>query len=294
MQDTVRRDAAGVALATLAYFALACHFELSERLNRWASGHETWQVDELPLTLLVLAAALGWFAWRRLREARHEARERCRAEEANRMLMRRLLTLQEDERRRLARELHDELGQCCVAIRAEASFLGRHVKADSKAAASARALGDTAEHVQHIVRSMLRRLRPSALDDLGLGACVQDLAETWGQRHAIACTFAAEGAIEGLDETASITAYRIVQECLTNIAKHSGASRAAIRIRRESEALLGVAVEDDGQGLPAAGAHGGLGLLGMSERAAALGGNLRVGHGALGGLCVEASLPLRQ
>ena len=293
MQDTVRRDAAGVALATLAYFALACYFELSERLNRWASGHESWQVDELPLTLLLLAAGLGWFAWRRLREARREARERCRAEEANRMLMRRLLTLQEDERRSLARELHDELGQCCVAIRAEASFLARHVKAGSEAAASARALGETADRVQRIVRSMLRRLRPSALDDLGLGACVQDLADTWAQRHAIACAFASEGSIDGLDETANITAYRIVQECLTNIAKHSGARKAAIRIRRESDALLAIAVEDDGKGVQPARRNGGLGLLGMAERAAALGGTLRMDSGALGGLRVEALLPLR-
>lgn len=299
MQNPGGRDLAGVALATLCFFALACGIELSEKLNRWASGYERWQLDELPLTLLFLAAGLGWFGWRRLRESRAESRARQQTEQAHRalleqncMLTRGLISLQEEERRSLARELHDELGQCCIAIKVEASFLGRHAEsASAAAAASARALADTADQVQRIVRGMLRRLRPSALDDLGLRACVQDLAKTWGERHAIACTFASEGGIDELAEGTNITAYRIVQECLTNIAKHSGARRASICMRREPSAGLEIVVEDDGKGLAGPQHTDGLGLLGMAERAAGLGGTLRLASSSLGGLRVEAFLP---
>lgn len=302
-QNAVRRDLAGVAGATLLYFAFACQFEISETLNRWASGYESWQLDELPLTLLVLAAGLSWFAWRRLAELRAEARARQRAEKANaalleqnRMLARRLIALQEQERRSLARELHDELGQCCIAIKVDASFLAKRVQNVSAAAvASAHAIVETADRVHQIVRSMLRRLRPSALDDLGLAACVQDLAESWGKRHSIACAFVPEGDLEGLEEPVNITAYRIVQECLTNVAKHSGARHASIHMQRVSipggGGALRITVEDDGNGLGGTDRSGGLGMLGMTERAGALGGTLRTERGSQGGLRVEVVLP---
>jgi two-component system sensor histidine kinase UhpB len=137
---------------------------------------------------------------------------------------------------------------------------------------------------------MLGRLRPGALDELGLAACVRDMADAWQRRHGVACGFRTEGDLDALGERVNIAAYRIVQECLTNVAKHSGARRASIRLRRAGDAL-NVSVEDDGRGADPA-VRAGLGFLGMSERASALGGSLRLARGPLGGLRVEAVLPL--
>ncbi len=281
-----RRDALLLAVLTPAFFGLAVTLELSEDVARFAGGHERWQLDELPLTLLVLSLGLAWFGWRRLRELRV-------AEAASSELSRRLITLQEEERRGIARELHDELGQYFSAIKVDAISIGRALGPASDADAprrSAQAIVKAADHMHAIARGMLQRLRPAGLDELGLAACLQDLAETWEQRHGVECAFLPSGELGELPEAVAITAYRIVQECLSNVARHAGATRATVRLARGAGALV-LSVEDDGRGLRA-GAGMGLGLPGMRERAAALGGSLVVDASPTGGVRVGASLPL--
>jgi len=117
-------DLAIVAGAVVGFYSLSVYLELSEQVSHWTQGYERWQVDELPLSLLLLSAGLSWFGWRRWRELVVEMRARSSVEETNlrmlaqnRQLARQLIQLQEQERRHLARELHDELGQSCVAIK---------------------------------------------------------------------------------------------------------------------------------------------------------------------------------
>jgi two-component system sensor histidine kinase UhpB len=294
-----------VAGAVVGFFSLSLYLELSEQVARWMQGYERWQVDELPLSLLLLSAGLSWFGWRRWRELAAEMRARSLAEETNlrmlaqnRQLARQLIQLQEQERRHLARELHDELGQCCVAIKVDAASIVQDTRERLPLAyASARAIIETADHLHDVVRGMLQRLRPTGLDDLGLVACLQVLVESWSQRHGIACTFAAEGALDDFDELTNIALYRTVQETLTNIARHAHAARASVTIRRPAAEASGpdcttLTIEDNGAGIRMDSMRNGLGVLGMSERVNALGGSLSFSLVSSGGTRIEAVLPV--
>lgn len=298
-------DLAIVAAVALGFFSLSVYLELSEKISHWSQGYEHWQVDELPLTLLLLSAGLSWFGWRRWRELAGEVRARRLVEETNlrmlaqnRQLARQLIQLQEQERRHLARELHDELGQCCVAIKVDAASIAQATRDRLPVAyASARAIGETAEHLHDVVRGMLHRLRPAGLDDLGLVACLQLLVESWSQRNAVACTFAAEGKLDGFDEVTNIALYRSVQESLTNIAQHAHAVQAAVTIRRSPAGACGgdciaLTITDDGTGIQTDSIRNGLGVLGMSERVHALGGSFSCSLDPAGGTRIEAVLPV--
>jgi glucose-6-phosphate-specific signal transduction histidine kinase len=298
-------DLAIVAGVVVGFFSLSVNLELFERVSHWTQGYERWQVDELPLTLLLLSAGLSWFGWRRWRELAVEMRARRLVEETNlrmlaqnRQLARQLIQLQEKERRHLARELHDELGQCCVAIKVDAASIAQDTRDRLPLAfASARAIAATADHLHDVVRGMLQRLRPTGLDDLGLVACLQVLVESWSQRHGIACTFAAEGALDDFDEVTNVALYRTVQESLTNIARHAHAAQASVTIRRPAADASGsdcitLTIEDNGAGIRMDSIRNGLGVLGMSERVDALGGSLSFPAGPLGGTRIEAVLPV--
>lgn len=302
---TTLRDLLVVAAVVVGFFLLAAHLELSEQVARWAHGYEHWQLDELPLSLLLLSAGLSWFGWRRWRELGIEMRARRRVEEQNlrmfaqnRRLARQLIQLQEEERRHLARELHDEVGQCCVAIKVDAACIAQDTGNRLPATqASARAIIDTADRLHDAVRGMLHRLRPTGLDDLGLVACLQVLLNSWSQRHGIAATFSAEGALDDFDEATNITLYRTVQESLTNIARHAGASRTVVALRRATASpddpdCITLTIDDDGTGLPVGDSRSGFGLLGMRERVDALNGRFSLTAAPTGGTRVEVVLPM--
>jgi signal transduction histidine kinase len=304
-RPTAMTDLAIIAGTVIAFFALAAHLELSEKVAAWGRSYEHWQLDELPLTLLLMSVGLAWFSQRRWRELVEEVRARSAAEaasahmlEQNRQLAQQLIRLQEQERRNLARELHDELGQCCVAIKVNASSIAHDTRDRLETAhACARAIGETADHLQDVVRSMLRRLRPMGLDELGLAACLEVLTASWSERHGTACVLAADGVLDGLDEATNIAIYRTVQESLTNIAKHARANRVAVSIHRPAAVApdgdrVTLRIDDDGDGICAGGIGEGLGVLGMSERVHALGGRLSVTAAPSGGTRVDAVLPL--
>lgn len=300
------RDLAWVALAALATYVLSVAFELHERYVAWVVRYESWEVDELPLTLAVLACGLAWVALRRRRDAEAELRRREQAEAHvaallahNRALAQALIALQENERRALARELHDEFGQRCSAIRAEAAWLRRCVEggvagcADRAGLLAAAERTDTAAgDLAVLVRDLLRRLRPADLDALGLVAALQALCEGWEERSGIACVFHPE-AIDGVDDDAvGVTIYRIVQEALTNVLRHARASRVRVHLSGRDPAVLRLTIQDDGRGMDVGAPSRGLGLLGATERAAALGGTLQV-RSALGqGVRIDLSIPV--
>jgi two-component system, NarL family, sensor histidine kinase UhpB len=221
--------------------------------------------------------------------------ERLDAE--NSRLLRRMIHLQDEERREIARDLHDEIGPFLFAIRAGLGALAR--KARSADAGAARLAEDCAKidaqiaALQQTNRRILGRLRPAALAEMGLADAIEALARGWRETRAgVEIGLTLEGARGAMDETTALTAYRVVQEGLTNAFRHSGASRIDVRLSRD-ERKLKVEVSDDGAGMPhVAAIGGGLGLRGMSERLDALGGTLVARNNAAGGASLIAELPL--
>ncbi len=213
----------------------------------------------------------------------------------NRQLIQTSLTVQEEERRHLARELHDELGQCITAIQADAKSICDLSRGnDERIVTRSSAILDVSARIYEVVHSMMQRLRPGILDDLGLVEALRDEISAWQERHPdIECIFNVTGAPAGAGERINITIYRIVQECLTNIAKYAHARHVTVDLEQQQGRLL-LAIVDDGRGMDLAGPRSGLGLIGMRERVEALGGEIIL-HAAEGqGLAVRISVPLEK
>jgi signal transduction histidine kinase len=295
-----RSDLWLVAAATVLCYFAASALELQETLTQRLARLERWQVDELPLTLTVLACGLAWYAVRRRREVQAQLVLRAQAEsrvadllEHNRELARQLISLQESERLALARELHDEFGQSCAAIRVETACL-RHCAIDDRPGmlAAADRTDAAAQGLYQLVRDMLRRLRPANLDTLGLAAALQELCEGWEERTGTPCLLRVTGDAAALGDAIDITVYRVVQEALTNVTRHARASCVRVELSRASPHELGLRVRDDGQGMDTGVATHGLGLIGAVERAAAVGGTLTVESAPGAGLTITMSIPL--
>jgi signal transduction histidine kinase len=202
-----------------------------------------------------------------------------------RELARRLATAQEDERSRLARDLHDTVGQTLtgLALAARAGNLEQ-----------VRRLADELGRELHEVAV---RLRPTALDDIGLVAAARVLADDWARRTGVAVEFQAVG-LDGprLPAEVETALYRVVQEALTNAAKHAAAGRVGVVVGRRGGSAVAV-VEDDGRGfepdaLPTPGQRTGLGLVGMRERVGLVGGELVIESGPGRGTTVIARIPV--
>lgn len=217
-----------------------------------------------------------------------------RARRENRALALRSLRIQEQERRFIARELHDELGQSLVAIRADAAYIARRSGEQApETERIAREIMSIASGVYEVVRLLMQRLRPTVLDELGLEAALRQHVEEWNERHPeTRCTLRVDDSIR-LPESRAIAVYRIVQEALTNADKHAHAAWIAIGLRREGDTLV-LTIEDDGRGFDPSTVRPSLGLVGMRERAAFIGGELTVdaapGRGTRVRACVPATL----
>lgn len=216
------------------------------------------------------------------------------AEAQNRRLHEQLVTIQEEERAELARDLHDEVGPFlfCVSLDAaaieRAAAEGRHAEVPD----CARSIRRAVEHMQGHVRSMLGRLRPASPVELGLAPSLRNLVAFWqARRPAIAFALQVAPAAEELEEATQEVIYRLVQEGLTNAVRHGRPGRIEVQVTAAGTEAV-ARVRDDGVGLAGAEAPG-FGLTGLRERVAARGGVLDVAGGAGGrGLCVTARLPL--
>lgn len=215
-----------------------------------------------------------------------------------RELTRRLIAVQDDERRRLARDLHDEFGQCLAAIGAVAASIGQTARAECPALVTeSESIARTTAHMMESLRSALTRLRPPELDEIGLTASLGRLVAGWNRRGGV--TRFAFAATEGLDELPPFLCanlYRIAQEAVTNAAKHAGARNVELRLAwRKTEGAataLEMSVMDDGRAdLDSLSAGPGLGLVGMRERVAALDGRLAFEPRAPTGLILRVSIP---
>jgi two-component system, NarL family, sensor histidine kinase UhpB len=198
----------------------------------------------------------------------------------NHQLTHELITLQEQERKSLARDLHDEFGQCLTAIHTDASvILKTSEKKYPELQQSALAITQLSRHLIDMVSGLLQKLRPGILDELGLEAAIQDTVENWKNRHPnIQVSMAISGITKSLPETHSITIYRLIQECLTNITRHAHAKNVRIEMDQISQlgkAGLQVSIKDDGIGFDVKKTEG-FGLPGMRERVEGLGGVLHI------------------
>jgi signal transduction histidine kinase len=205
--------------------------------------------------------------------------------------MRRVVKAQELERRRLARELHDETGQALTSILLGLKALEGKL-GDASARASAADLRELVVSTLQDVRRLAVELRPSALDDFGLEAALERLTESFAEQTGITVDFQPALADERLPEDVETALYRIVQESLTNVVKHARAQHVSIVLGRKDGAVKAV-VEDDGQGFDSTDQNGdGFGLIGMRERLALLGGRLEIESSPGGGTTVAAQVPV--
>ncbi len=237
-------------------------------------------------------------------EGRRAAEEQLRLKNKQmKLLARRLLEAQELERRALALELHDDIGQALTAIRVYAKLIGQeHPRADDTTGRHAGLIMDMAGAIYDDTHAMMRRLRPRTLDDLGLLASLEACAQQAGvEEQGITVHMQIDPDLKDLEPAVAITLYRLLQEALANVSMHSHAGNVWVRAewqagtpgRFDGLPLVMLRVEDDGRGLSESDVvSNGLGLMGARERVQALGGDFEVTTGDAGGVCLRATLPI--
>ena len=213
-----------------------------------------------------------------------------------RTLLGRLVLVQEEERRRVARDVHDQLGQPMTALRMQVEVFGTKCGSDPALMAEVKRTMQLAEELDRSIDFLTWELRPAALDRLGLSAALEDLVHAWSERFHMAGEYQAQGTDgRSLPADVAVNLYRIVQEGLHNVQKHARATHVSVRFTvRGTEAAI--AIEDDGQGFTPAAAdptpHDGLGLVGMRERARLIGGQITIEAAPGRGTSVVVTVPV--
>ncbi|HPH06836.1 MAG TPA: sensor histidine kinase [Methylotenera sp.] len=285
-----RKILLGLTFVPLAFFStymISSYFSLSERFTAWASNYEEIaEIDELPIALLASLMAMVWFATQRIAESRELIKR-------NTALLQQVLEVQEAERKSIARNLHDDLGQYLNAIKAEAASLCMGDSINSDIFATAQRITQNTNHAYNATKLMMHTLRPVGLDELGLSAAIEHLVDQWNtafQSNTI-IKLAIHGNIDNLGESLNIAIFRIVQEGITNIAKHAKAKEINIQLTI-SQKLFRVELSDNGIGFDTENPNVGYGLLGMSERVEALSGELIIYSAFKQGTRLTAEIPI--
>jgi two-component system, NarL family, sensor histidine kinase UhpB len=200
----------------------------------------------------------------------------------NHRLTQQIIHLQEEERKKLARDLHDEIGQYLTAVHIDASAMVAAKKL-TVARESAQAISQITRQMMFTIQDLLARLRPRVLDELGLSLALAELIHHWHDRNrSIMVVNEISNHLSQPEESVAVTIYRILQECLTNISKHAAASRVTIEVTDSDEGLY-MLVEDDGRGFDPSVPSRGYGVAGMQERVEGLMGTMQIksrpGHG---------------
>jgi signal transduction histidine kinase len=249
---------------------------------------------------ILMGLLVSWFATRYVRRLHREIERQQLGERQNRRdlerLSARLVTAQEEERRSLARELHDAVGQALTAIKMEMGVAMRGMAPESRSKASLEEARVLAESTLQSVRDLSQLLHPSMLDDFGLPEAVRGFLRSFEKRTGIRAQLVTERMDDRLAPEVEVCIYRILQEATTNVARHSEATVCTVSLRRRDGTLL-LTIEDDGRGIVGdAGVEGevrrGLGLIGMRERAQALSGVFTIANRPEGGTRVMVRVPL--
>ena len=222
----------------------------------------------------------------------------------------RLLKLQEDERQYLAQELHDELGQSISAIKvmsvamknADQQSQAFPGEGNSDLSKRSQAITEICDHLYTVIRDLMKQLRPTVLDELGLQAALHELVENWQQRlHGVDIQFECDDQVEKYSQFSKMNLYRIVQECLTNSVKHADASQIAIKLFEYSQTkrswtenrYIQLEITDNGKGFDSERKRFGYGLAGMRERAKSMGGQLMIESKPGTGTEIRVHVPLQ-
>jgi signal transduction histidine kinase len=215
----------------------------------------------------------------------------------------RLVTVQEEERRRLSRELHDEVGQALTAIKMDVTVARRGIDGPQTPESGARIVSwledarSIAENTLQSVRDLSQLLHPSMLDDFGLPEALRSYLRTFSKRTGISAQFIQHGREQRRPQAVEVCVYRIVQEALTNVVRHSGARNAIVTLS-QTDTGLEMTIDDDGRGIDqqivrlGASPTRGLGVIGMRERVQALGGTFALESRRDGGTRVAVHLPV--
>jgi len=228
----------------------------------------------------------------------HMARVLQRSREENRYLTQQSVKIQEQERRRLARELHDELGQSLSALKAVAVSIENNDRIkDQRVRDSAGTIIEFTDRMYQVARNMMRQLRPSIMDELGLRNALLELVDQWNESHQNSfCHLEYQEDLDSIDDEISINIFRIIQEGLTNIAKHAGATDAHVILRRcdgqDEASILEIKIVDDGVGIKQRNYPIGMGLLGMRERVEAMHGTFELHSREGRGTTISIRIPL--
>ena len=245
---------------------------------------------------IIVAVLATWYVGRLEREIERQRSNDVQNRRDLERLSARLVSAQEEERRVIARELHDEVGQALTAIKMELGVAQRGVPSDSREAGSLAEARSIAETALQNVRDMSQLLHPSMLDDFGLPETLQTYLRGFSKRSGVRAQIATERMDERLPADVEVGLYRIVQEALTNVLKHAQATTCTVRlVRRDDHVHL--TIDDDGRGIesnvdPAVPARRGLGIIGMRERAASLAGTFAIQNRPEGGTHISVRLPL--
>lgn len=209
----------------------------------------------------------------------------------NDRLTRHSLQIQEQERQHLARELHDEMGQSISAIKAIAFSIAERTRAsDQVSAQGATKIGSITSHMSGHVRSMMQRLRPAILDELGLIIALQHMVDAWNDNHRETfCSFRVSQEFGRLDANQQICVYRIIQEALTNVASHAEAEQVDVNLSYEKGYLI--EISDNGCGFALDAMQQGMGISGLRERSHALHGQCTISTSPGNGVRIVINFP---
>jgi signal transduction histidine kinase len=276
---------------TAIIFISAVHLTDLDRLKAYQRG----AVDyiSVPIVPELLRAKVSVFA-----DLHRKTRQLEQLNRELRALSARLITMQDEERRRIARDLHDSVGQFVAAMSMNNGMALRQADKLSREAADALHQNSLlVEQLSKEIRTISHLLHPPLLDEVGLMPAIRSYADGFTERSNVKVSVDLSPEIGRLAPNLEISVFRIVQECLTNVYRHSGSETACIKIW-PSEKLLTVQVSDEGKGIPAEkrismflGSNQGVGLSGMRERVRELGGTLQI-QSSEGGTSITAALPL--
>jgi signal transduction histidine kinase len=207
-------------------------------------------------------------------------------------LARQLIAMQESTFRSISRELHDEFGQILTAIGAMLQRAARRAPAlDASLRTDLKEVQEIVQSTLDKVRTLSQALHPAVLEEAGLEVALRQHLPVFEKRTGIQIVYESSGSGEALDQTVAIHVYRVLQEALNNVARHSKAMRAVVRLRYSAERVV-LEVEDAGVGLGSVGQTHGMGLVSMRERAELVHGSLELLKVESGGLLVRLTVPL--